>query len=45
MLADHLLASLDCPKQKDIDAAWVEEAERGMREIEEGKSRRSMASW
>ena len=37
MLADHLLASLDGPDQKEIDAAWAEEAERRMREIEEGK--------
>ena len=37
MLADHLLASLDAPNQKEIDAAWAEEAERRMREIDEGK--------
>jgi putative addiction module component (TIGR02574 family) len=37
MLADHLLASLDGPNQKQIDAAWAEEAERRMREIDEGK--------
>lgn len=37
MLADHLLASLDGPDQKDIDAAWAEEAERRIREIDEGK--------
>jgi putative addiction module component, TIGR02574 family len=37
ILADHLLASLDGPNQKEIDAAWGEEAERRMREIEEGK--------
>jgi putative addiction module component (TIGR02574 family) len=37
MLADHLLASLDTPNQKEIDAAWAEEAERRMREIDEGK--------
>ena len=37
MLADHLLASLDGPNQKEIDAAWAEEAERRMREIDEGK--------
>ncbi len=37
MLADHLLASLDGPDQKEIDAAWAEEAERRMREIDEGK--------
>jgi putative addiction module component (TIGR02574 family) len=36
MLADHLLASLDAPNQKEIDAAWAEEAERRMREIDEG---------
>lgn len=38
MLADHLLASLDGPNQKEIDAAWAEEAERRMREIDEGKA-------
>lgn len=37
MLADHLLASLDDPNQKEIDAAWATEAERRMREIDEGK--------
>ena len=37
MLADHLLASLDGPNQEEIDAAWAEEAERRMREIDEGK--------
>lgn len=37
MLADHLLASLDNPNQKEIDAAWAEEAERRIREIDQGK--------
>ena len=37
MLAEHLLLSLDGPNQKQIDAAWTEEAERRMREIDEGK--------
>ena len=37
MLADHLLASLDAPNQKEIDAAWAEEAKRRMRELDEGK--------
>lgn len=37
MLADHLLTSLDGPNQKEIDAAWAEEADRRMREIDEGK--------
>ena len=37
MLADHLLASLDGPDQKRIDALWAEEAERRLREIKEGK--------
>lgn len=36
MLADHLLASLDGPNQKEIDGAWAKEAERRMREIDEG---------
>ena len=37
MLADHLLASLDNPNQRKIDAAWAEEIERRIREIDEGK--------
>ena len=37
MLADQLLTSLDGPNQKEIDAAWAEEAERRAREIDEGK--------
>ena len=37
MLADRLLESLDGPDQKRIDALWAEEAERRLREIEEGK--------
>ena len=37
MLTDHLLASFDSPNQKEIDAAWAEEAERRMREIDEGR--------
>lgn len=37
MLAEHLLASLDGPNQERIDAAWAEEAERRMRELDEGK--------
>lgn len=37
VLADLLLESLDAPDQKEIDAAWAEEAERRMREIDEGK--------
>ena len=36
-LADHLLVSLDGPDQKAIDAAWAEEAERRMRELDEGR--------
>lgn len=37
MLADHLLESLDWEQQKEIDAAWAEEAERRMQEIRDGK--------
>jgi len=37
MLADHLLESLDWEHQKEIDAAWAEEAERRMQEIRDGK--------
>src|SRR6267142_2206927 len=36
-LADHLLTSLDGPDQKRIDALWGEEAERRLREIDEGR--------
>ena len=36
MLAEHLLLSLDGPNQRKIDDAWAEEAERRMREIDEG---------
>jgi len=35
-LADHLLASLDGPDQKRINALWAEEAERRLKEIEDG---------
>lgn len=37
MLADHLLESLTPPNQKEIDAAWAEEIEKRIREIDEGK--------
>lgn len=37
MLAGHLLESLNPPNQKEIDAAWAEEVERRIREIDEGK--------
>jgi putative addiction module component (TIGR02574 family) len=37
MLADHLLESLNGPNQKKIDAAWAEEVERRIREIDEGR--------
>lgn len=36
-LADHLLASRDGEDQKRIDTLWAEEAERRIREIDEGK--------
>jgi putative addiction module component (TIGR02574 family) len=36
MLADHLLESLDAEDQKRIDALWAEEAERRVKEIEDG---------
>jgi putative addiction module component (TIGR02574 family) len=36
MLADHLLESLDGEDQKRIDALWAEEAERRVKEIEDG---------
>ncbi|MFN2515024.1 MAG: addiction module protein [Pyrinomonadaceae bacterium] len=36
MLADHLLESLDGEDQKRIDAIWAEEAERRVKEIEDG---------
>jgi putative addiction module component (TIGR02574 family) len=37
MLANHLLESLDDPNQAKIDAAWAEEIERRIRDIDEGK--------
>lgn len=37
ILSDHLLTSLDGPDQKRIDVLWAEEAERRLREIDEGK--------
>jgi putative addiction module component (TIGR02574 family) len=37
MLADRLLESLDGPDQEQIDAAWAEEIERRISEIDEGK--------
>ena len=36
MLADHLLESLNGEDQKRIDALWGEEAERRLKEIEDG---------
>jgi putative addiction module component (TIGR02574 family) len=36
MLADHLLESLDGEDQKRIDALWAEEAERRVKEVEDG---------
>ena len=37
MLVERLLESLKGPNQEKIDAAWGEEAERRMREIDEGR--------
>lgn len=37
MLAGHLMESLDGPEHVDIDAAWSEEIERRIRDIDEGK--------
>lgn len=37
MLAAHLIESLDGPGQLDIDAAWSEEVERRVRDIDEGR--------
>jgi putative addiction module component (TIGR02574 family) len=38
MLADHLLASLDAPNQKEIDAVLGQkEVERRIRDIDEGR--------
>jgi putative addiction module component (TIGR02574 family) len=36
MLAEHLLESLDAEDQDQIDAAWIEEAERRDQDIEDG---------
>ena len=37
MLAGHLLESLDDSEQTEIDAAWSEEIERRIRDIDEGR--------
>ena len=37
-LAGQLLASLDDPEQKAIDAAWAKEVERRIDELETGKA-------
>jgi len=37
MLAGHLLESLDQPEQMEIDAAWSEEIERRIRDVDEGR--------
>ena len=42
-LADRLLSSLDVEVLSDVDAAWVEEAERRYSEYREGKRRGSSA--
>jgi putative addiction module component (TIGR02574 family) len=39
MLAGHLLDGLDDRQQTDIDAAWAEEIERRIRDVDEGKVR------
>ncbi|HJT65387.1 MAG TPA: addiction module protein [Pyrinomonadaceae bacterium] len=39
MLAGHLLESLDHPEQTEIDAAWSEEIERRIRDVDEGRVR------
>jgi len=36
-LAEELLASLDGPERSEIDAAWAEEIERRIVEMESGK--------
>jgi len=38
-LAEELLASLDSPEQREIDAAWAAEAERRIAEYEAGRSK------
>jgi putative addiction module component (TIGR02574 family) len=35
-LAEHLMASLDPVDQNEIDAYWIQEAERRYKEIEDG---------
>jgi len=36
-LVERLLASLNVPTQAEVDKAWAEEAERRVREVDEGK--------
>lgn len=43
-LAEKLWESLQTPRQKEIDAAWVEEAERRLQAYKEGKLRAIPAS-
>ena len=38
-LAEQLLGSLDGPDQKEIDAAWAEEAERRIDALDRGEER------
>lgn len=37
MLVGHLLESLDGSEQTEIDAAWAEEIERRVRDIDDGR--------
>ncbi|MBP0018309.1 MAG: addiction module protein [Cyanobacteria bacterium SBLK] len=37
MLAEQLLTSLDAVEQREIDAAWAEEAEKRVLELTEGR--------
>jgi putative addiction module component (TIGR02574 family) len=37
LLAGHLLESLDQPEQMEVDAAWSEEIERRIRDVDEGR--------
>jgi putative addiction module component (TIGR02574 family) len=37
MLTERLLVSLDGPNQKTIDAAWTEEVEKRLRDLDEGR--------
>ena len=43
-LAGRLIQSLEGPPDADVEAAWAEEIERRIRDLDEGKSKRFLGS-